>query len=127
VRDRPKASQFPGEAMAASLTRAWHERYGMPLRYVAGSEFYANNLAIYSPDRPRVVVHGDLKLSPWIATEDLRRHGAIIVWQEELAEINRWRKTFGAFTAEPALLLPRHTWTPVRSARILFAFVPPQP
>jgi 4-amino-4-deoxy-L-arabinose transferase-like glycosyltransferase len=127
LRDRPKASQFPGEAMAASITRAWRERYGTPLRYAAGSEFYANNLAIYSPDRPHVVVHGDPKLSPWIAIEDVRRYGAIIVWQEELAEIDRWRKTFGAFTVEPPLLLPRHTWKSVKPARILFAFVPPRP
>ena len=56
VRQRAKATQFPGAAMAAAVTRDWHDRFGVPLAYVCGSEFAANNVAVYSPDRPHVVV-----------------------------------------------------------------------
>src|SRR5262249_28522666 len=30
VRDRPKATQFPGRAFAAAVTQAWRDRYGTP-------------------------------------------------------------------------------------------------
>jgi hypothetical protein len=80
-RDRPKATQFPGQRFADIVTAAWHAKYGTPLTYVAGAEFPVNNLAVYSPDRPHVVVHGRPSLSPWIDMNDLRRRGAVIAWE----------------------------------------------
>jgi hypothetical protein len=129
VRDRPKATQFPGRMLADLVTRQWHERYGTPLTYVGGSEFAANNVAVYSPDRPHVVVHGDLQLSPWIDKDALRRHGAIVLWEDGLLEDNlkTWRSTFGDLDIQPVLVLPRQTWFPVRPDRIVYAFVPPHP
>jgi hypothetical protein len=82
---RPKATQFSGQVLADILTREWHERYGTPLTYVGGAEFAANTVAVYSPDHPHVVVHGEPDLSPWIDMGDLRRHGAILVWQTRSA------------------------------------------
>ena len=78
ARDRPKATQFPGRALAEIVTRDWHNRYGTPVTYVGGSEFVANNVAVYSLDRPHVVVHGELRLSPWVDVGDLRRRGAVL-------------------------------------------------
>ena len=128
LRDRPKATQFPGQAMAASITHAWHEKYGTTLLYAGGSEFAVNNLAVYSLDRPHVVVHGEPKLSPWIDMNDVRQRGAVLVWQEQPlpAELQHWQETFGAFELQPALVLARQTWNPVKPERIVFAFVPPR-
>jgi hypothetical protein len=72
LRQRPKASDFPGHAVAERMTRLWHEKTGTKLAYVAGTEFAANNVAVYSADRPRVVVHGRPKISPWIDMVDLK-------------------------------------------------------
>ncbi|MEA2907127.1 MAG: hypothetical protein QOI12_4514 [Alphaproteobacteria bacterium] len=129
VRDRPKATQFPGEVMADAITRAWRETYGTPLVYAGGTEFAVNNVAVYSADRPHVVVHGDPKLSPWIDMDDLRRRGAVLVWEEGHpgAHLEEWRKVFGGFDIQPPLVLARQTWHPVRPVRIVYAFVPPQP
>jgi hypothetical protein len=128
-RDRPKATQFPGRQFADIVTREWHARYGTPLGYVGGSEFVANNVAVYSPDRPHVVVHGELALSPWVDPAELRRHGAVLVWQEGMAgaELDALKATFGDVEVEPPLLLPRQTWFRVRPERITYAFVPPRP
>src|SRR5262249_11682776 len=76
LRDRPKATQFPGQALAQIVTRKWREKFATPLAYVGGGEFASNNIAVYSADRPHVIVHADVSLSPWIDRDDLKRRGA---------------------------------------------------
>jgi hypothetical protein len=129
LREREKATQFPGQAVAAAITRAWHDAYGTPLVYAAGTEFAVNNVVVYSPDRPHVIVHGDPKLSPWIDINDVRRRGAVLVWEEgnTNADLEQWRKTFLGFTLQPVLERPRLTWHPIKPARVAYAFVPPRP
>jgi 4-amino-4-deoxy-L-arabinose transferase-like glycosyltransferase len=129
VRDRPKATQFPGEVTAAIITREWRDKFGTPLSYVGGTEFAVNNVAVYSSDRPHVVVHGDPTLAPWIDMQDLRRRGAVLVWEEGLAgaDLDRWRATFSELDVQPTLVLARQTLHPVKPARIVYAFVPPRP
>lgn len=129
VRDRPKATQFPGRQLAEIITREWHARYGTRLAYVGGSEFPINNIAVYSPDRPHVVVHGELRLSPWVDPAELRRHGAVLVWQYGMigADLNTLKANFGNFDVQPELVLPRQTPFSVQPERISYAFVPPRP
>jgi hypothetical protein len=129
VRDRPKATQFPGEIMADAITRAWSETYGTPFVYAGGTEFAVNNLAVYSSDRPHVLPHGEPRLAPWVEMSDLRRRGAVLVWEEGHfdARLEEWRKAFSDFEVQPTLVLARQTWHPVKPARIVYAFVPPRP
>jgi 4-amino-4-deoxy-L-arabinose transferase-like glycosyltransferase len=128
VRDRAKADQYPGRLLAAILTRHWHDRYGTTLTYVGGSEFLANNVAVYSPDHPHVVAHGETRLSPWIDPAELRRRGAVLVWQAGQlgSNIKTLHGNFGDFQIEPDLVLPRQTWHPVAPESISYAFVPPR-
>jgi 4-amino-4-deoxy-L-arabinose transferase-like glycosyltransferase len=130
VRDRPKATQFPGRVFAATITRMWREKFGTPLVYVGGSEFVANNVAVYSPDRPHVIVHGDPALSPWVGRADLKKRGAVLVWEDGQADdarLAQWRAAFPGFDLQPPLILPRQTLAPTRPARVYVAIVPPQP
>ena len=129
VQSRAKATNFPGQAIADALTREWHAKYGTDLKYVAGTEFAANNVAVYSKDRPHVVVHGRPLISPWIDTDDLRQHGALVVWEEGLpsAYLNEWRERFGAKDDPLLLELPRQTPLPVAPVRIRYWMVPPSP
>jgi hypothetical protein len=108
------------------VTAAWHAKYGTPLTYVAGAEFPVNNLAVYSPDRPHVVVHGRPSLSPWIDMNDLRRRGAVIAWEGEPngPEAEQWRATFPGMELQPPLELPRQTWFRVK---LVYAILPPSP
>ena len=64
LRDRPKATQFPGQRMADQSRKAWREKYGTPLRYVGGRRVRRQQLAVYSPDRPHVIVHGRPQSAP---------------------------------------------------------------
>ncbi|MFL5028248.1 MAG: glycosyltransferase family 39 protein [Xanthobacteraceae bacterium] len=137
VRDRPKATQFPGRLVAETITRQWREKTGAPLRYVGGAEvgtgpgeFAANNIAVYSPDRPHVIVHGNPHLSPWIDMADVERRGAVLAWEappgaNSLPE--NIRGTFPRAELQPPLVLPRRTLFPVSPAVIHYAVVPPRP
>jgi dolichyl-phosphate-mannose-protein mannosyltransferase len=130
LRDRPKATQFPGRLLAEQITRTWHDKFGKPLAYVGGGEFATNTIAVYSPDRPHVIVHADPALSPWIDRGDLKKRGAVLVWEDgqaDEARLAQWRAAFPGFDLQPPLILPRQTLRPTRPARIYVALVPPRP
>jgi hypothetical protein len=138
VRERPKASQFPSKLLAETITRQWRERTGTPLFYVGGAdlppsagpgEFAANTVAVYSPDRPHVIVHGELRLSPWVDREDMERRGLVLVWQAEGPPRlpDNLRMNFPRAELQPSLLLPRRLHYPGKPEVIGFAFVPPRP
>ena len=128
IRDRAKATDFPGRLMAATITRAWRERYGTPLTYVGGSEFVTDTVAVYSPDRPHVMPHGVLALAPWIDPIEFRRRGGVLVWEggPEIRQVPEWQASFGPFTIEASLELPRLTSAKVKPANVYYAFVAPQ-
>jgi hypothetical protein len=138
VRDRPKATNFPGRAVAEAITQAWREKTNTPLTYVAqvpraspgAGEFAANNVAVYSPDRPHVIVHGDPHLSPWVDPADLKRRGAVIVWEQGPGAPDfpdSLRAIYPRAEIQPLLTVPRLTLRPGRPAVIGYAFVPPEP
>ena len=129
LRDRPKATQFPGRQMAAVITERWHEEMGTPIVYVAGTEFEANSMAVYSPDRPHVLVHGDPALSPWIDMADFARRGAVLVWSPMSGGVtpkDLLAHVPGAQMHDP-LVLPRQTLYPRRPVTIFYAFLKPRP
>jgi hypothetical protein len=130
LRDRPKATQFPGRLLADTVTRTWREKFNAPLAYVGGGEFAANNIAVYSPDRPHVIVHGDPALSPWIDPADVAKKGVVFAWEDgqaDEARLAQWRAAFPGFTPLEPLILPRQTLRPTRPARVYLAIVPPRP
>jgi hypothetical protein len=138
LRDRPKATQFPGRLLAQTITRQWRETTGTPLAYVGGAdfgpsgvgEFTANTVAVYSPDRPHVVVHGDPTLSPWVDPADLERRGAVFVW-EPLPQVqglpDNIKSTFPRAELQPPLVLPRQTLSPRSPAIVNYAIMRPRP
>jgi len=129
VRDRPKATEFPGRLVADTVTRAFRDRTGLPLVYVGGDDFISNNVAVYSSDRPHVVVQGQPALSPWVDLDDLRRRGSVIIWGE--GEIGvppaRFAAAFPGAQLQPPLVVPRQTSFPVRPVHVHYAIVPPRP
>jgi len=132
LRDRAKATQFPGRLLAETVTRAWRDKYGSALPYVGGGEFSANNIAVYSPDRPRVIVHADPGLSPWVDRDELRRRGAVIVWEDgqiDAAALAQLRSDYPGLDVQETLTLPRQTFVSrgsLKPVRVHFAIVPPR-
>ncbi|HLN10118.1 MAG TPA: glycosyltransferase family 39 protein [Xanthobacteraceae bacterium] len=135
-RDRPKATQFPGRLLAQTITRQWHERTATPLAYVAGAdfttsgagEFAANTVAVYSSDHPHVVVHGELAFSPWIDPAELRRRGAVLIWEAAGDNLPDNLKTiFPGAELQPPLTLGRQTLYRRKPAVVSWALVLPRP
>ena len=133
LRDRPKATQFPGRALAENVTRAWHERFATPLAYVGGGEFVTNNIAVYSLDHPRVIVHADPSLSPWIDRADLARRGAVMVWEDGQVDdrgLAQMRSTYPGLDVQEPISLARQSLVArgkLKPVRVHFAIVPPRP
>ncbi len=76
-----QAQLYPGPEIAETLTKEFQRQTGEPLRYVIGRIWPAGNISHYARDgRPRVLIDGDPKRSPWIDIADLKRHGALVVW-----------------------------------------------
>ncbi len=133
-RDREKATHFPGREMARIITERWHRRFGTPLHYAAGAplpggmgEFAPNNLAVYSKDHPHVIVHGDPNLSPWIDMADVRRRGAVLLWQGPATMPASLAARFPRAQMQPALTLPQLTLVPNSPVVVQYAILPPRP
>lgn len=69
----------PFQEVAAEVTKLWHDRTSQPLDYVAGSPWYDNAIAFYSPDRPHAFVLFDYSRNLWVTPEALARHGLLSV------------------------------------------------
>jgi hypothetical protein len=92
---RYRAAFFPGDALAADLTRRFHEATdGKRLTYVIGSMWLSGNVAHYSPDHPEVLIDGLPRRAPWIDLNDLRTKGAILVW--EIGDLDHLPQPFAA-------------------------------
>lgn len=106
-RDRTLAIQFPGQAAAEYFTRIWHEKTNTPLVYITGDELASNSIAVYSKDRPRVVIHGTPEYAPWIDMNDVRRKGVLVVWTDAGRGewfLPRWEKNFGFKFSETSVV-----------------------
>jgi hypothetical protein len=100
---------------------------------VGGGEFATNNIAIYSSDRPRVIVHADPSLSPWIDRIDLARRGAVLVWEDGQVDdrgLAQMRSTYPGLDVQAPVSLPRQSLVArgrLKPVRVHFAIVPPRP
>ena len=133
VRPRPKATQFPGTALAQAVTQKWRDKFSTPLAYVGGGEFASNNIAVYSPDHPHVIVHADVSLSPWIDPADLKRRGAILVWEDgqvDAASLAQLRSNFPGLDVQEPIVAAAPDLSSAQDkmppARVHLAIVPPR-
>ena len=57
----------------------WHQRTGLPLDYVAGTYWYDNETAFYSPDRPHSFAQFKYSENLWVTPAKLARHGLLSI------------------------------------------------
>jgi len=94
----PSFATQPTADVARWVTTEWRNRYGSPLRTVAGDEDYALRTPFYSPDHPSYLAGFDawpladfknpdllaaMALTPWITTQDIVAHGLVIICSEQ--------------------------------------------
>jgi hypothetical protein len=70
---------MPFQEIALAATNLWHERTSLPLAYVAGTDWYENATAFYSPDRPHVFVEFDYSRNLWVTPDDIAKHGLLAI------------------------------------------------
>lgn len=77
----PSSANFPGQEIAQMITDTWKKTYHRPLSYIAGSRWVSGNIAFYSADHPAVFVEWNKARAPWIKLKDMKRKGAVFVWE----------------------------------------------
>lgn len=128
---KPSSANFPGDIISHHLTSLWHEKYQTPLKYVAGGRWLAGNISFYSPDHPNVYIDWNERISPWINEKELRKDGAIFVW--DLTAINRRKeipieaikKQFPTIGPIKVFYFTWHHNKTLPPAEIQVAFLPP--
>ncbi|MFQ5946496.1 MAG: glycosyltransferase family 39 protein, partial [Anaerolineae bacterium] len=123
----PRA-HFPGELLGTSITDKWHGMYDDTLRIVGGRTWVAGNIAFYSKDRPSVFVGLESRESPWVNDADVRKHGAVLVWEIRKggeAMPAGWLSRFPDAITQPPLTFPWHGHADVAPLKVGWAVVPP--
>jgi hypothetical protein len=68
----------PAAAVGHYFGDTFERRTGQPLAVVTGDRRLAALVASYTPSRPRLFI--DETLTPWVTPEDIRTHGAVVLW-----------------------------------------------
>lgn len=101
---RYRAVFFPGEAFAREISDKFRAATGQPLAYVISTMWIGGNVAHYAKERPRVLIDGDPRRTPWIDLNDLRRKGAVVLWTD--LDVKRVPSALGPIAAGAEVQLP---------------------
>ena len=127
--EKPSSANYPGKIIATDLTKTWHDKYHIPLRYIAGTRWLSGNIAFYSEDHPAVYIDWNKNISTWVNEETMRKMGAIFIW--ELSENNNVpydevKKRFPKVSAQQRL---EYQWLrnkDMAPVAFLVAYLPPE-
>jgi len=79
-RDKGKRTNFDGAAFAEAVEARWQSETDEPLLIVIGGPWEAGNTGHYLEERPTAYLYGDPARARWMTDDDVREHGAMIVW-----------------------------------------------
>lgn len=82
---KSRSAGFRSEHFAARIGPPARTVLGGPVRIVAGSARIASAFALRMPERPLVLLDGDMTASPWLSVAQIRRHGVLWVGDENSA------------------------------------------
>ena len=139
---------YPGKAVAEKAEELWAAHVpdrDRPLRYVIAPRKEGCSLSYYAAGHPHSCYFGDFRISPWCRQEELRRAGALVIWEVQprrdgtlpkkepgwLRRIpgNHELIAAGEFDFD-RLTRPwfrRLCKKPIRKTRIAFMILPPEP
>lgn len=127
--DKPSSANFPGYEISQTITQQWHTTYHTKLAYVAGPRWIAGNVSFYSPDRPTVFMGWDTHRTTWINLADMRKKGAVFIWQisedENLPE--EVRQQYPELVNEQVLRFQWHRNKELPVIELGIIFLPPTP
>ncbi|RTD86035.1 ArnT family glycosyltransferase [Variovorax atrisoli] len=79
---KSKSAGFRSEHFAARIGPPARVVLGGPVMIVGGSSRIASAIALRLPERPLVLLEGDLVASPWVSVAQVERHGVLWVGDE---------------------------------------------
>ena len=79
---KSKSAGFRSEHFAARIGPPARTVLGAPVMIVGGSSRIASAIALRLPERPLVLLEGDLVASPWLSVAQIERHGVLWVGDE---------------------------------------------
>lgn len=122
--DGPTRVNWPERQISEAAERVWSAATGKPLRIVAGEAWPAGLAGIRHRDRPSILTSGDRTLSPWITADQVRRDGALVVFETGRPLSEAMRSLIAG--REPK---PLDFYGPARSrgARLSYVVIPPAP
>lgn len=125
--DSYRAELFPGNVVATELAARFKNETGEPVRYVIATMFEGGNISHYAAEQPRTIIDGLYKRAPWIDPADVKRHGALVMWQQPdpYHVPDQLKALAGDAEPRPPLVVPRR-WGK-GAAVIGWAIVKPQP
>jgi len=126
---KPSSANFPGEIIARELTQQWEQRFHTPLAYVAGPRWLAGNIAFYSKDQPTVYIDSNNKVSTWVNEDELKKTGAIFVWDPTEATQTSQQEIRARFKNLGPSLVMHFSWLRNQSMKpveLSVAFLPPK-
>lgn len=71
---------FPSDALARAVAEPAHQALGGPIDIVSGPYKEAGALALRLPEHPRVLINGNLSISPWIEADELKTRRVITLF-----------------------------------------------
>jgi hypothetical protein len=121
-------TRFPGLELSRKARELWVQKTGRPLEIVMGKTWIAGNVAFYAPDfhnRPHTCLNGKLEYSPWLSEDDIKRKGALVLWQDDHQLAPEVRSSYGVKESGPPLELTVQTWPEPRTVRIHWGLIMP--
>ncbi|EME68629.1 glycosyltransferase [Paramagnetospirillum caucaseum] len=82
--DEGKWSRFPGRPLAAATAEGWAEVCDGPVPMIIADAWLGGTASYRLRERPRVYSEADPRMAPWLSDGDIRRTGAIILWDQAL-------------------------------------------
>lgn len=82
--DEAKWSRFPAKALAGATAEGWQEVCDGPVPVIIADAWLGGTASFHLAERPRVYSEADPAMAPWLSDADIRRTGAVILWDEAL-------------------------------------------
>lgn len=76
----PHWREFPAEALARAVADPARQALGRPIGIVSGPPAACGAVALLLEERPRVLIGGDTRISPWIRPAELTDQAVLELW-----------------------------------------------
>ena len=139
-------SLFPAHRLARTVAESWATTCNGAVPVIIGDSWLAGTASYLLPGQPRVYTEADPHMSPWLSDQDIRKTGAVIVWnkghpeqfhdldhQDEETEMPGWfpgleklESRFGRIVLLPEVILPYRGHTTLSPVLLGLAVVPPE-